>query len=98
MCPFSFANMKPHSSVVVDRKINPSQWTLSDITRSSQCSMTGVTGVTGVTKYGMCYPVCRMVHIKDPLLLFRKSSIFTLLVIYPTPYNHKYKCVKCVIK
>ena len=23
---------------------------------------------------GMCYPVCGMVHIKDPLLLIRKSS------------------------
>ena len=24
--------------------------------------------------HGMCYPVCRMVHIKDPLLLIKKSS------------------------
>ena len=23
--------------------------------------------------HGMCYPVCRVVHIKDPLLLFGKS-------------------------
>ena len=23
---------------------------------------------------GMCYPVCRMMHIKEPLLLIRKSS------------------------
>ena len=23
---------------------------------------------------GMCYPVCGMVHIKEPLLLIRKSS------------------------
>ena len=24
---------------------------------------------------GMCYPVCGMVHIKEPLLLIRKSSL-----------------------
>ena len=24
---------------------------------------------------GMCYPVCRMVHIKEPLLLIGKSSL-----------------------
>ena len=24
---------------------------------------------------GMCYPVCEMVHIKEPLLLIRKSSL-----------------------
>ena len=24
--------------------------------------------------HGMCYPVCGMVHIKEPLLLIRKSS------------------------
>ena len=25
-------------------------------------------------RYGMCYAVCEMVHIKDPLLLIKKSS------------------------
>ena len=30
--------------------------------------------MTGVTDYGMCYPVCGMVHIKDILLLIEKSS------------------------
>ena len=25
---------------------------------------------------GMCYPVCGMVHIKEPLLLIGKSSLF----------------------
>ena len=49
---------------------------------------------------GMCYPVCGMVHIKEPLLLIRKSSpcggsgfplslsewFFTISV---TPYNRK---------
>ena len=49
---------------------------------------------------GMCYPVCWMVHIKEPLLLIRKSSpcggsrfplslsvwYFTICL---TPYNHK---------
>ena len=49
---------------------------------------------------GMCYPVCGMVHIKEPLLLIGKSSPcggtgfpFSLSVwyftIYPTPYNRK---------
>ena len=32
---------------------------------SNQCSTTGVTKAVR----GMCYPVCGMVHIKDPLLL-----------------------------
>ena len=47
---------------------------------------------------GMCYPVCGMVHIKDPLLLIDKSSLcggsgfpFSLsewsLTICLTPYN-----------
>ena len=49
---------------------------------------------------GMCYPVCGMVHIKEPLLLIRKSSPcggsgFPLslsewsLTICLTPYNRK---------
>ena len=49
---------------------------------------------------GMCYPVCGMVHIKEPLLLIVKSSLcdgsrfpFSLsewfLTIYLTPYNRK---------
>ena len=48
---------------------------------------------------GMCYSVCRMVYIKEPLLLIRKSSPssggsgFPLslsewsFIIWPTPYN-----------
>ena len=51
---------------------------------------------------GMCYPVCGMVHIKEPLLLIDKSSPLSLsnwsFTIYPTPYNHKIKCVECIIK
>ena len=50
---------------------------------------------------GMCYPVCGMVHIKEPLLLIGKSSLcdgsgFALslsewfFTICPTPYNRKY--------
>ena len=50
---------------------------------------------------GMCYPVCGMVHIKEPLLLIGKSSMcggsgypFSLtewyLTICLTPYNRKY--------
>ena len=49
---------------------------------------------------GMCYPVCWMVHIKEPLLLIDKSSLcggsgfpFSLsewsLTICLTPYNRK---------
>ena len=48
----------------------------------------------------MCYPVCGMVHIKEPLLLIGNSSPcggsgFPLslsewsFTIYPTPYNRK---------
>ena len=50
--------------------------------------------------HGMCYPVCGMVHIKEPLLLIGKSSPcsgseFPLslselsFTICPTPYNRK---------
>ena len=50
---------------------------------------------------GMCYPVCSMMHIKEPLLLIGKSSLcggsgFPLslcewsFTIYPTPHNRKY--------
>ena len=50
--------------------------------------------------HGMCYPVCGMVHIKEPLLLIGKSSIcggsgfpFSLsewsLTICLMPYNRK---------
>ena len=49
---------------------------------------------------GMCYPVCEMVHIKEPLLLIDKSSLcggsgfpFSLsewsLTICLTPYNRR---------
>ena len=49
---------------------------------------------------GMCYPVCGMVHIKEPLLLIGKTNLcgssgFPLLLsewsftICLTPYNHK---------
>ena len=43
---------------------------------------------------GMCYPVCGMVHIKEPLLLIGNCSPCSSLsdwyfTICPTPYNHK---------
>ena len=45
----------------------------------------------------MCCPVCRMEHIKEPLLLIGKSSLCGFLslsewsfTICLTPYNHKY--------
>ena len=49
----------------------------------------------------MCYPVCGMVHIKEPLLLIGKSSLcggsgfplslseWSFFTICPTPYNRK---------
>ena len=63
--------------------------------RSSQCSMTGFN-----KGHGMCYPVCGMVHIKEPLLLIGKSSLCDgsgfpsslsewSLTICLTPYNRK---------
>ena len=63
------------------------------------------------TDRGMCYPVCGIVYIKDPLMLIGKSgpcsggSRFPLslsewsFTICPTPYNRKkIKCVECVVK
>ena len=50
---------------------------------------------------GICYPVCGMMHIKEPFLLIGKSSPYSggsgLLIslsewsfnIYPTSYNRK---------
>ena len=80
---------------VMDRRIDPSWWTHWAISRSSQCCTTGAT-----KGCGMCYPVCEIVHIKEPLLLIWKSSpcgssgfplslsewSFTICL---TPYNHK---------
>ena len=58
---------------------------------------------------GMCYPVCGMVHIKEPLLSIGKSSLcggsgfrFSLsewsLTICLTPYNRKKNVLECVVK
>ena len=59
---------------------------------------------------GMCYSVCGMVHVKEPLLLIGKSSpcrggsgfpfsrsewSFTICLM---PYNCKIKCVECIVK
>ena len=58
---------------------------------------------------GKYYPVCGMMHIKEPLLLIGNSSpccgsgfpislsevSFTISL---TPYNRKQKCVECVVK
>ena len=46
---------------------------------------------------GMYYPVCEMVHIKEPLLIIGKICGFPLslsewsFIICPTPYNRKNK-------
>ena len=59
--------------------------------------------------HGLYYPVCGMMHIKEPLLLIGKSTLcggsglsislsewsFT---ICPTPYNQKIKYAECVDK
>ena len=68
----------------------------SSLSHFSQCTTAGVTG------HGMCYPVCWIVHIKEPLLLIGKnnscaSSGFHLLPFewslticqIPMPYNRK---------
>ena len=80
----------------IGRRIDPSWgWTHWAISRSSQCSTTGVN-----KGCGMYYPVCGMVHIKEPLLLINKSSLcggsrfpFSLsewsLTICLTPYNRR---------
>ena len=39
--------------------------------------------------HGMCYPVCGIVHIKDPLLLIRKKVAHVLGAACLKPYNHK---------
>ena len=49
---------------------------------------------------GMCYPVCGMVHIKEPLLLIGKispcgSSGFPLSL---SDWSFTIKCVECVVK
>ena len=57
----------------------------------------------------MCYPVCGMMYIQEPLLLIGKSSLcggsgFPLslsewsFTISPTLYNREIKCVECVVK
>ena len=70
------------------RRIDPSWLTHSAISRSSQCSTTGVTKAVR----GMCYAVCGIVHIKEPLLLIGKSRPFLSVwsfTICPTTYNRK---------
>ena len=55
---------------------------------------------------GVCYTVCGMVHIKEPLLLIGKrgGSGFPIslsewsFTICLTPYNRKIKYVECVVK
>ena len=54
---------------------------------------------------GVCYPVCGMVDIKEPLLLIRKSSTcgdsgFPLSLSLPYVRRHitVTKCVECAVK
>ena len=59
----NYENYKPNKPNTQDGKSSLFK------SRSSQCSTTGVK-----TGRGMCYPVCGMIHIKEPLLLFAKSN------------------------
>ena len=43
----------------------------SNQTYNNNCSTTGVCVIKG---RGMCYPLCGMMYIKEPVLLFGKSS------------------------
>ena len=54
--------------VLMGHWIDHSWWTHWAISHSSQCTTAGVGG------YGLCFPVCGMVHIKDTLLLMEKNS------------------------
>ena len=52
---------------------------------------------------GMCYPVCGMMHIKEPLLLIGKSSPYSSsgfplsLSECPTSYNRKYNVLSALL-
>ena len=48
---------------------------------------------------GMCYPVCGMVHIKEPLLLIRKIADLAVAVGFPSYLNGPlpYKCIECFV-
>ena len=37
---------------------------------------------------GMCYPVCGMVHIKEPLLLIGKSSLYVAAAGFLSHYQY----------
>ena len=85
------------------RRIDPSWWTHWSIylwKKRSYFSFQPVLHDWCNKGRGMCYPVCEMVHIKEPLLLIDKSSLcggsrfpFSLsewsLTICLTPYNRK---------
>ena len=58
---------------------------------------------------GMCYPVCGMVNVKDPLLLIGKSSqcsgeedFLSRYLSGPLPYVRRHitvnQCVECIVK
>ena len=47
--------------------------------------------------YGMCPPICRMVHIKEPLLLIRKSSSCSGSSRFPLLLSDSLLYVRCHI-
>ena len=49
------------------------------ISHSSQWSTTGVKG------HGMCYPVCGMMHIKEPMLLLERVA-HVVGAVFLSPY------------
>ena len=83
----------PRNNTTVNWFYDEFWWSHWAIFRSSQCPTTGVT-------MAVVYPVCGMMHIKEPLLLIGKSSLcggsgFPLslsewsFTICLTPYNRK---------
>ena len=42
---------------------------------------------------GMCYPVCGMMHIKEPLLLIGKSSLCGRFPLSLSEWSFMYVCV-----
>ena len=53
------------------------QWVIGSIFHGGSIELFLIPGqcsTTGVTKDVVCYPVCGMVHIKEPLLLIQDSN------------------------
>ena len=59
------------------------QWVVRSILHGGPIELFLVpASVTNDKGRGMCYPVCGMVHIKEPLLLIGKSSLCSLFSFF----------------